>query len=193
MSAYLDISAVEQSNDALTILFTDGTSWGGDNPAKPPTSSGYVELVFRIETPLDDITYDAIKYGTGGLTWPTADTFIITADMLKVSTTAQFTSGDKLPDGVWHLTYTYGAAVDTYTEDYIVTGTVEIDIFNDFTRVPTTWDKKQLDYLSDDILELLRPLQKLTYLEAIEAEPYTVREDEVLNILGQIQNLSNEE
>lgn len=191
-----------ERNDNIALIIqditgTDGsTDWGvGTNISYTDIDGSSYDLLLDIVITTSDgteTTYDQIDLYSEFGPFVTYDdmVFTITADMLKVSTVAQFEVGDTLPDGIWDITYTVtnagtaGADV-TLQEDVLIYGVVKYEVYDAIRQVPRIYELVG----EVDTRTVWEALLKIAYLEALQASAYVSMSEELLDQLETLENL----
>jgi len=124
----LDFTLTEAS-DNLSVTIQDTTGDWGAGEIADVFNAGNATIVPTIL----GITYDPINvtsYFENGLQAELA--FIITADLLKIGTVAQFESSDFVPDGDWSILYAASNSTgsDSETSSFLVYGVVEAGVLD---------------------------------------------------------------
>ena len=189
------VSPPAQSNDAKLLTFTDDSSTWVSQEALPTPGGNYLTFDIIIKNPDETLTCNTIYFR--GTYASTAElVFEISCAELLVNGVAIGTSDSLLPDGIYEVNYTlYNSSdisLNTYNTTLVILGQIEIDIANDFADVPHVWRQAELSLQSDEVLSLIRPLQKEAYYQAILAEPYQTRQTAILNIIDSLTALIND-
>ena len=194
LTTFALVSPPAQSNDAKLLTFTDASATWVSQEALPTPGSNYLTLDITLKLPDETIVCDTITY-PGPYTQTSQLVFEINCSDLLDNGAAIGTADDKLPDGIYEVTYSLFSPTDpatllnSYTTTIIILGQIEIDKANDFTDVPHNWSRKELSLQSDEVLALILPLQKEAYYQAMRAEPYETRETAILNIIDTLTAL----
>jgi len=183
MAINLAMTLVELS-DSSAVRITDTTLDydAGDIQAVFDTGTATITLIVR------GITYDAIDVSAYFDGDSQANlVFDITAVMLEISSVAQFSAGDDVPDGDWNVTYAVDTGVgedDTLTEEWLVYGVIEKDIL-DALRVT---DINVLTF-EENLRKAMIRLAHYAYMQAMIQSAYVSEIENLRIILTTLENM----
>jgi hypothetical protein len=215
MALELDLGVI-QSNDALTVVFTDAagetaaTGWGvGTNPdyteivPVTETDTGYYHLLLdititdkdNVETEYDTIDlYTYAQEGPGSPFTTSADlTWSFTAEDLVASETAMGVEETRLTDGIWDITYTLREAdtetiTDVFSASILLDGDVRADTYDALREISRQYDCQ----INDQIPEIMEALLKMSYLRAINASGSVSEKTNLINMLWTLDKLNSD-
>jgi hypothetical protein len=215
MALELDLGVI-QSNDALTVVFTDAagetadTGWGvGTNPdyteivPVTETDTGYYHLLLdititdkdNVETEYDTIDlYTYAQEDSGSPFTTSADlTWSFTAEDLVASETAMGVEETRLTDGIWDITYTLREAdtetiTDVFSASILLDGDVRADTYDALREISRQYDCQ----INDQIPEIMEALLKMSYLRAINASGSVSEKTNLINMLWTLDKLNSD-
>lgn len=207
MALEISLDTPIQSNDNTVIKFTDNTGiyaavtnvhgWGSPNTAVSDIDgvTHTLELLVSITTSSGtqvDYEYIDLYDEFGPFTTVNDLEFAITSDILLEGTDPLGTTEDVLPDGWYEISYVVDrdlAGEDTFSYQLLVDGNIRLKVDNALRELPYLWNTRADALNSRDWETLLGGLKKLSYFNGMLADVTTAKEEEVLDILGTLEDI----
>lgn len=198
--------SITEYNDNLAIVLSDTTdNWGNNDKTNIDLVSlnhttNTLKVIFRIVTPSDDVTYDAIELTDSdfGMPWATPADMVFTIDcsMLEYNGEALGTDETAFPDGVYYITYSLNDGADiTNAPDYkqivFIDGQVRNAVYDVLRQVPDVYKLKEpisYETYTTQYKDIHNAAFAYTYLKSLETSAYVAKIEELLTGLSVLQN-----
>jgi hypothetical protein len=212
MALSLNLSVIERNDNTALVIrdntgITTTTSWYVNGNVDYTdinttyaggTASGYsgsgIGLILNISITTSDnveTVYDTIDLYDefGSFVYYDDLLYTITAPHLKIDGVSPFATGDELPDGTYELSYqilTYPSTnINTFTQTYMIYGQVRTAVYDLLRQIPTSYENS----LDMDDYKTREAMFAKTYLSVLEADPYSAKREEDLNILYTLERI----